>query len=217
MSIVGCLVVSAEEYSLIITPDLFDSKYSQADNSMTIYATNDKPYTINYKGIKWRPSTQGTDRYPHIIFYDQVYRDTTSQPYISGLVPNITKIVIDFTTGSHAGLSLPNHLNVCIGNDTIIGIEQRDSVTRHFLCTYYPYKCANDFYIFFNYIPEKDNNHPAVYDAECTLITVYFKNGDAVSGFDEMIISDKPNKILKNGKLIISKNNKYYTITGRQL
>ena len=215
ITIMSSLMINAEEYSLVITGDYFPD-YGYDSSSVTIYANNNKPYVIDYKSVtcsRWHNSC------PVIKFHDTNCPENI-QSNITGLIPNITKIVIDYTNVCpEAGRRQMWHrspvLNVCIGEDTISGISNDSIINDHYhtLFIYYPKHFSNNFHIFYNYIVDDVITH---YDVKCSSITIYFKNGDAVS-VNNTPTPKKGKTLIKDGKIVLQYNDKYYNLIGQQL
>lgn len=163
-------------------------------------------FTIKYEANNGEHIIYGSNDKPYVITTTNVMKNNYNQVQFSSgndrdkgelesTIPGITKVVVDLGTSKFMNLT------VIIGNDTIQPTKQ-DNI----------YVFSSDTRANYLYITNDSN-----YAASQSSITVYFTDGDAVSGVEDTAVSDKPTKIIQNNQLIIVKNNKYYTVTGQQL
>lgn len=102
--IFGCLNVNAEDYSLVLAADTFNTKsYAANDGEHTIYGTDGKPYVFTTTSVMKNK-------------YNQVQLskggDHTNGT-IEAIIPRITSIVVNLGTSKYMNLT------VVLDNDTI--------------------------------------------------------------------------------------------------
>lgn len=187
MAVLSSLMINAEEYSLIITADTFNTKSYAANNGEhTVYGSNDKPYIITTTNVM-------QNKYAQVQFSKAGDRDKGT---LESMIPGITKVVVDLGTSKYMNLT------VIIGNDTIQPTNQGGVYT-------FNSKTKANYLLLTN-----DSNYAA---SQKSITIYFTDGDAVADGLEDIVVSNTPAKVLQNDQIVIIRDGKYYNITGQQL
>lgn len=186
----GCLNVNAEDYSLVLAADTFNTKsYAANDGDHIVYGSDDKPYVFTTTSVMKNQYSQ--------VQFSKGSADRTKGT-IEAIIPEISKVVVNLGTSEYMNLT------VIIGNDTISPIAT-DKVY-----TFTAENKANKLLIV------NDSKSRA---ASQESIIIYYSGegkGTELNGNQTPMVN-KVEKAIYNGQLVIYKDGKSYNVNGKQI